>query len=486
MRIENKGKGLEYNKSLEEFFSKVKVRTAQNADGEADSQTLPAFDQYGWTVKATTSGEATTLIDGYVGGADVDIDIAKLSIAPGGWIDFVMESQIRQDALDQIVVKPKYNGSNFSAATVTPEGSNLAVSKEIVSIAGKSYTSGDTYKPNDEVIYKFTVTNTEPVWRDQTVIQDIVSGVRVEVVGGTTKSAFSETSISHIFTSTGTSGTQDTYIETYDASDNLDLLVDIAPEEVIEFTVKGKVRPDALGDIDGNTGRAGNQSDTTDVIPPVAPVLSFEKSVLSTTADSSTCTFPSTSGSGCHYNPNGQVQYQVSVVTNTGESIANDATIVDELNTINTSDGKPAFQDYSVAIISAPDADRFSITGDYQGTVPLNAAFDLMPGDTVVFEVDGTVAADATGTITNIAKVNGDDSNPVVLDPGTSSLIAQKSTDTPTYTPGSEVRYQMRIRNQTSNNEKIDIRDAISSYKVKVADGSEQVALKEFGQSALV
>lgn len=485
LRIENKGKGLEYNKSLEEFFSKVKVRTAQNADGEADSQTLPAFDQYGWTVKATTSGEATTLIDGYVGGADVDIDIAKLSIAPGGWIDFVMESQIRQDALDQIVVKPKYNGSNFSAATVTPEGSNLAVSKEIVSIAGKSYTSGDTYKPNDEVIYKFTVTNTEPVWRDQTVIQDIVSGVRVEVVGGTTKSAFSETSISHIFTSTGTSGTQDTYIETYDASDNLDLLVDIAPEEVIEFTVKGKVRPDALGDIDGNTGRAGNQSDTTDVIPPVAPVLSFEKSVLSTTADSSTCTFPSTSGSGCHYNPNGQVQYQVSV-TNTGESIANDATIVDELNTINTSDGKPAFQDYSVAIISAPDADRFSITGDYQGTVPLNAAFDLMPGDTVVFEVDGTVAADATGTITNIAKVNGDDSNPVVLDPGTSSLIAQKSTDTPTYTPGSEVRYQMRIRNQTSNNEKIDIRDAISSYKVKVADGSEQVALKDWTVSARV
>ncbi len=160
------------------------------------------------------------------------------------------------------------------------------------------------------------------------------------------------------------------------------------------------------------------------------------------------------------------MQYQVSV-TNTGESIANDVTIVDELNTINTSDGKPAFQDYSVAIISAPDADRFSITGDYQGTVPLNAAFDLMPGDTVVFEVDGTVAADATGTITNIAKVNGEDSNPVVLDSGTSSLIAQKSTDTPTYTPGSEVRYQMRIRNQTSNNEKIDIRDAISSYKGK-------------------
>ncbi|MCV6004360.1 hypothetical protein OFO99_33510, partial [Escherichia coli] len=87
--------GLEYNKSLKELFSNVKVRVAQNAAGESDSQTLQAFGQYGWTVTATTSGEATTLIDGYTGGANADIDIPVLSIAPGGWIDFVMESQIR-------------------------------------------------------------------------------------------------------------------------------------------------------------------------------------------------------------------------------------------------------------------------------------------------------------------------------------------------------------------------------------------------------
>ncbi|MDF5326955.1 hypothetical protein P3626_25460, partial [Vibrio parahaemolyticus] len=185
-----------------------------------------AFGQYGWTVTATTSGEATTLIDGYTGGANADIDIPVLSIAPGGWIDFVMESQIRQDALDQIVATPKYNGSNFNSAKVTPEGSNLSVSKEIVSIDGKSYVSGDTYKPEDEVIYKFTVTNTEPVWRDEAAIQDIISNVRVEVIGDTTKSAFSESEISHVFTSVGTSGTQDTYIEPYDATDDLDLVVD--------------------------------------------------------------------------------------------------------------------------------------------------------------------------------------------------------------------------------------------------------------------
>lgn len=104
----------------------------------------------------------------------------------------------------------------------------------------KPYAAGDTYKPEDEVVYKFTVTNTEPVWRDEAAIQDIISNVRVEVIGDTTKSAFSESEISHVFTSVGTSGTQDTYIQPYDATDDLDLVVDIAPEEVIEFTVKGK------------------------------------------------------------------------------------------------------------------------------------------------------------------------------------------------------------------------------------------------------
>ncbi len=78
------------------------------------------------------------------------------------------------------------------------------------------------------------------------------------------------------------------------------------------------------------------------------------------------------------------------------------------------------------------------------------------------------------------------DSNAVVLDPGTSNLLAQKSTDTPTYTPGSEVRYQMRIRNVTTNNELVDVRDTISSYLVETADGTEKVALKDWSVSASV
>ncbi|WP_154218056.1 hypothetical protein, partial [Vibrio parahaemolyticus] len=64
LRLQNNGKGLEYNKSLQELFSSIKVRVAQNAAGESDAQSLPAFAAHGWDVSVKTSGEATTDIGG--------------------------------------------------------------------------------------------------------------------------------------------------------------------------------------------------------------------------------------------------------------------------------------------------------------------------------------------------------------------------------------------------------------------------------------
>ncbi|KJR14558.1 hypothetical protein, partial [Vibrio sp. S234-5] len=48
------------------------------------------------------------------------------------------------------------------------------------------------------------------------------------------------------------------------------------------------------------------------------------------------------------------------------------------------------------------------------------------------------------------------------------------------------VRYQMRIRNVTTNNELVDVRDTISNYLVETADGTEKVALKDWSVSASV
>lgn len=478
LRLENNGKGTEYGASLKEQFSKIASRLAQDATGEVDDQQGATFDPFGWNVKVTKSDELVTDIAGYAGGANSDIDIATLSLAPGGWVEFVVETQIRPDALGDVVAKPYYNGSVFQASTIKSDADDLEVTKTIVSIGGRPYSSGDSYKPGEEVIYNFNVNNKAKVWADQTEIRDIVSDITVEVLGGTTEQAFDTFSITNTMT-VGLGSGVDTYLPAYDANDDLSLMVDIAPSEEVHFVIKGTIRDDALGVIDANHALGGSHSVSTPTIPPIAPQLEFEKLVTNTTADGGSCTFPSSTGENCEYNPGGLVSYQV-MIKNTGESIANDVAVIDELSTIKTSTGSDAFSSFSTTVLEQPDADRFDINGNYAGSVPLNATIDLMPGDRVVFGLQGTVDDDATGTITNVAQVGGQSTNEVVLDQGEAEIRAMKFTDTPTYVPGGEVRFTMLIANTTDSNADVRVEDAISKFMVETADGSMQTALKSW------
>ncbi len=482
LRIENNGDGLEYGKALVEKFSELQVRLAQLADGEGDSDKAAAYQPKGWTVTATTSGESTTAIGSFVDGDNLDIDISYVSIAPQGWIDFVMESEIRDDAIDSLEITPSYGGSSFGKATITPDAQGLNVTKEIVSLAGNAYTSGAKYKPGDSVEYKFVVENTEPVWRDNTVIKDLISNIKVEVIGGATESALINTNISHV-TSTGLDSDIDTRTPSYEANGDLDIAstdgLDIAPKEIITFTITGNIREDAVGTVDANSATGGESTVTTDTIPPYEASLTYEKIVTNTTADDNACTFPSTTGSGCLYNPDGQVVYQISV-TNEGEGTANDVVIQDLVTSIVTSDGGTAFQSSSVRIAEQPDSSRFAITGQYDGAGNLNASFDLMSGDKVVFEITAVVSDSATGTISNIATINGNNTNEIILDPGIAEVLATKESDITTYAPGQEMNYTIHILNKGQKNSFVFVTDIISDYLVKTADGSMQTALESW------
>ncbi len=482
LRIENNGDGLEYGKALVEKFSELQVRLAQLADGEGDSDKAAAYQPKGWTVTATTSGESTTAIGSFVDGDNLDIDISYVSIAPQGWIDFVMESEIRDDAIDSLEITPSYGGSGFGKATITPDAQGLNVTKEIVSLAGNAYTSGAKYKPGDSVEYKFVVENTEPVWRDNTVIKDLISNIKVEVIGGATESALINTNISHV-TSTGLDSDIDTRTPSYEANGDLDIAsidgLDIAPKEIITFTITGNIREDAVGTVDANSATGGESTVTTETIPPYEASLTYEKIVTNTTADDNACTFPSTTGSGCLYNPDGQVVYQISV-TNEGEGTANDVVIQDLVTSIMTSDSGTAFQSSSVRIAEQPDSSRFAITGQYDGAGNLNASFDLMSGDKVVFEITAVVSDSATGTISNIATINGNNTNEIILDPGIAEVLATKESDITTYAPGQEMNYTIHILNKGQKNSFVFVTDIISDYLVETADGSMQTALESW------
>ncbi|MCK6263704.1 DUF11 domain-containing protein [Vibrio sp. ZSDE26] len=484
IRIDNKGKGTEYGATLVDELSKLKVKLAQQSAADSDGRKESVYEPKTWNVSVGKSNELVTQIGSFSGGVNTDINIPELSIAAGGWVDLTVETEIRNDSLEKIYSKAKYVGSitQNRVAKVEIEPSKLDVTKEIISIGGRAYSSGDTYKPGEEVVYRLTVDNTESVWYDNAAIVDKLSDIKVEVLGGGTEQAFTTTEITHTL-SGGLGADFVTYIPDYSPSGDLNISVDVAPKAKIVFTIKGQIRPDALGSISANRATGGNHHVDTDAIPPVAPNLVFEKWVTNTTADSSKCRFPSTSGDGCQYNPNGEVTYTI-LVKNTGEGIANDATIVDKLNSIKTSSGESAFTSSNTSILKQPPSDRFSISGNYQGAKPLDATFDLMPNDEVVFQLTGAVNGDATGTITNVAKINGENSNEVILGQGDANILAAKMTDTPTYVPGGEVRYTLYIANKSDSNADVLIEDEISKFMVETADGSMKPALESWTVSA--
>ncbi len=488
LRIANNGDGLEYGKALSEKFSQAKVRLAQTVASQGDSVTAAAYTPYGWKVSATTSGESTTYIGNFVGGNNIDIDIPFVSIAPKGWIDFVMESQIRDDSIDSIQITPSYGGSNLSKAIITPDADSLSVSKKILAIGGKSYTSGDKYKPGDTVQYQLVVKNTQPVWSDNTPIQDLLSNITVEVIGGAVEPALQNIKITDMVT-TGLDSDVDTKPLDYEAKGDIDITaadgLDIAPMEEITFTILAVIREDAVGIVDANSALGGTTTVKTETIPPMEADLVFEKWVTGTTADSNTCSFPSNTGIGCEYNPSGQVVYEIEV-TNQGEGTANDVEIKDIVSTIKTTTGHTAFSSTSVHIVKYPDPSRFSIVGQYEGSADLNAVFDLMPGDSVKFEITTSVNGDATGDITNTATVNGVSSNSILLIEGDANILAAKRSDVTRYIPGQTINYTIYVLNDSDTNSDVVVKDTISSYLVETADGSFKPALESWVISSRV
>nr|WP_285377435.1 hypothetical protein [Vibrio sp. B172a] len=476
IQLKNNGYGTEYGSHLKDTISAIQTRIAEDnltAGGDPVGQPFVA----GWEVslvKDAATGSITEAVD-FVDGNNIDID-NDIVIAPQESLTFTVHGTIREDALGDIKNTANYDGKNRTA-TLLPLANNINVEKRVVSINGAPFTSGDTYIPGDEVEYEFVVTNPENGWANNVRIQDTVTDIGVEVIGGTTKPAYASGDISHTV-SNGIDANIDTYVPGYSVAGNLDIEVDIAAGEALTFNLKGTVIDDALGEIEANRVTADGKSDSSEPIPPKPSEINYFKTLEYTDGDSASCSVPSSDGSGCTYAPRGDVEYQVTL-ENTGDSIANDVRVIDAINNIKTEDGVDAFTEWNTGIAVEP-AGTYDVQGNYNGNVPLNATVDLRPGEHIVFDVKGTVSASATGSITNTAQVNGNDTNDIVLEAGRSKILIDKWTDTPEYVPGGTINYYIDITNDDVDSGLFSLRDIISSFEVETVDGSMQTALKEW------
>ncbi len=476
IQLKNNGYGTEYGSHLKDTISAIQTRIAEDNSTAGGDPVGQPFNG-GWEVSLAKDAAPDSITEavGFVDGSRIDID-NDIVIAPQESLTFTVHGTIREDALGDIKNTANYDGKNRTA-TLLPLANNINVEKRVVSINGTPFTSGDTYIPGDEVEYEFVVTNPENGWANDVRIQDTVTDIGVEVIGGTTKPAYASGDISHTV-SNGIDVNIDTYVPGYSVAGNLDIEVDIAAGEALTFNLKGTVRDDALGEIEANRVTADGKSDSSEPIPPKPSEINYFKTLEYTDGDSASCSVPSSDGSGCTYAPRGDVEYQVTL-ENTGDSIANDVRVIDAINNIKTEDGVDAFTEWNTGIAVEP-AGTYDVQGNYNGNVPLNATVDLRPGEHIVFDVKGTVSASATGSITNTAQVNGNDTNDIVLEAGRSKILIDKWTDTPEYVPGGTINYYIDITNDDVDTGLFSLRDIISSFEVETVDGSMQTALKEW------
>lgn len=478
--IKNDGYGTEYGSQLKDTISAIRTRIAEDNSTAGGDPVGHPFNA-GWDVslvKDAASGSITEAV-GFSDGSGIDID-NDIVIAPLESLTFIVHGTIREDALGDIKNTANYDGKN-STATLLPLANNINVEKRVVSINGAPFNSGDTYIPGDEVEYEFVVTNPENGWANDVRIQDKVTDIGVKVIGGATKPAYASGDISHVV-SNGIDANIDTYVPGYSVAGNLDIEVDIAAGEVLTFNLTGTVRDDALDEIEANRVIADGQAAVSAPIPPKPSEINYFKTLEYTDGESASCSVPSSDGSGCTYAPRGDVEYQVTL-ENTGDSIAHGVHVIDAINNIKTSDGTNAFKQWATSIAIEP-VGSYSVTGNYSGNVPLNATVDLRPGEHIVFDVKGTVAASATGTITNTAQVthNGvsDTTNDIILDAGRSQYLINKWTDTPQYVPGGAVNYYIDITNDDVSTGYFGLLDDIASFEVETVDGSMKPALEEW------
>nr|WP_156144394.1 DUF11 domain-containing protein [Vibrio jasicida] len=476
IQLKNNGYGTEYGSQLKDTISAIQTRIAEDNLTAGNDPVGEPFIA-GWEVSLVKDAAPDSITEavGFVDGSRIDID-NDIVIAPQESLTFTVHGTIREDALGDIKNTANYAGKN-KTATLLPLANNIDVEKRVVSINGAPFTSGDTYIPGDEVEYEFVVTNPENGWANDVRIQDTVTDIGVEVIGGTTKPAYASGDISHTV-SNGIDANIDTYVPGYSVAGNLDIEVDIAAGEALTFNLIGTVRDDALGEIEANRVTADGESDSSEPIPPKPSEINYFKTLEYTDGDSASCSVPSSDGSGCTYAPRGDVEYQVTL-ENTGDSIANDVRVIDAINNIKTEDGVDAFTEWNTGIAVEP-AGTYDVQGNYNGNVPLNATVDLRPGEHIVFDVKGTVSASATGSITNTAQVNGNDTNDIVLEAGRSKILIDKWTDTPEYIPGGTINYYIDITNDDVDTGLFSLRDIISSFEVETVDGSMQTALKEW------
>ncbi|WP_318487191.1 DUF11 domain-containing protein [Photobacterium leiognathi] len=331
------------------------------------------------------------------------------------------------------------NGDDHNAeVTIEPIEGAIILTKEAI------YA---TYKNGGEVGFDIKVENTGAGFAAHVELQDLISKIEATTNLGQPTPALTHWKVSYV---AGDENTKVMDVALNKLKQNLpedkdvNVVMDIAPQDTVTFTVMGTAADDIVDDITNTASMTfgENKQDATATVKPEQ--TNFEATKASVES---------------YYTINKDLSFKLTI-TNTSDNIINDMVVNDDMSAIAVKyrDGStgPAFVKGSTKFIAetVPQGAQVEAQTDSQFLV------DLLPKQTITFKVTGKVVDSANGMIQNIAQVNDQDvpSNFVPpLEPEITGTIVTTTDydddnigeDENIYVPGGTVIYTITLENNT-------------------------------------
>ncbi|MGL5746026.1 MAG: hypothetical protein ACRCXX_12890 [Cetobacterium sp.] len=426
--IENTGTGMASDIPITDAISALTTELAGGVTG-------PAFET--WTVLITKT-KATTVIDPSAVGKDSDINLTA-DIDVKERIVITVTAKINSKAVGVIpknVVKVRE--VEKEAPEVDPEKGELTFTKEI--LEGTDYTQGGTIK------YKLTIKNTSATYINDVNFKDDISLIKAKAINESLSSAFQSWTVSRVDGGLGTTYTQGPAL----TDENINVVIDLAPNDTVVYTVTGVVNSNIVGDIE-NVGYV-------DYVGPIGVIKLEEKVISKNTPGNVTIVKDSLVP---EYIPGGEIGFKVVVSNTSTTSVANNIKIKDIISGIlaNKVGGGtvPAFKPgwtvtATLAGSDIPNSDINSLTTLEAGKDIEDLIIDLGKNTNVTIEIKGFAADNIYGDILNTAsfdypdnKQTGNDDGIIKNTPSTAELT--KVVNKVQYNSGETLEYTIKVKN---------------------------------------
>ncbi|WP_438586806.1 beta strand repeat-containing protein, partial [Cetobacterium sp.] len=390
-----------------------------------------------WTITVDKSPAAKITPESFAPNTNID---ALADLGPDKYVNFIISATVASNAIGTI--SPNIGIINGEDDPTPPIPPKTPTAPTLI----KTIKQGSVFTPGGTIIYEVKVTNpNEKLWLNDVNVLDSISSIKAYDLNGNLISAFkSNWTIGKVDLGKGT-----LFTNTYPKS-NVDLneMMDLAPTDVVTFTITGIVNDNIVGDI---VNKASGSYIFKKEIKPL-PEITVTSTTNPGVAKITKVPFEE------FYIPGGTIGYDITIENTSSTNLINDLKLTDLISGITASKIGEA---NPVAAFKPNWTISYQVIGDTVNTntteIPStgdinNINLDIGKSTKIIIRIRGIAEDGIYGDILNTATYTYPDNNPnntatATIKPRDPEVVLRKTVNVPTYGPTDLILYTVELEN---------------------------------------